>query len=248
MPLFALRVTGLLLLVGALTNHLKRTLTVSAVLMMVGLGFPSLFYLHPNPLRFVVMLGLAEAATFDTWSAHLSLPVRPAHHVHRVRQHDPATACPLAQRRIAAIYRPIKDRVLAMLAIRGMVHVRERNAAHDRVLFRVSDHWVLLPRSGLLLQFVTEISRSASRSHAWCHTSGVLAFVWVPVDAANPKGETLQGTWSSQEPGCGGGTVRVSRPFAVASRRNPGRQPLSSPSGWPRRCPRRAAGRASPAA
>jgi hypothetical protein len=62
MPLFALQVTGLLLLVGALTNHLKRTLTVSAVLMIVGLGFPSLFYLHPNPLRFAVILGLAIAS------------------------------------------------------------------------------------------------------------------------------------------------------------------------------------------
>jgi hypothetical protein len=42
-------------------------------------------------LPVLILVVPPEAAAFDTWSAHLSLPVRPAHHVHRVRQHDPPT-------------------------------------------------------------------------------------------------------------------------------------------------------------
>jgi hypothetical protein len=45
-----------------------------------------------------------------------ALPVRPAHVVHPIRQHDPAAARLLAQRRVTAIDRPVKDRILAVLA------------------------------------------------------------------------------------------------------------------------------------
>jgi hypothetical protein len=52
-------VIGLLFLLAALANNLKRPLTISAALMIVQLGYPSPFYLNHNPQRFVVILGLA---------------------------------------------------------------------------------------------------------------------------------------------------------------------------------------------
>src|SRR5437868_12590348 len=51
----------------------------------IGERFPVLILVMPP-----------EAAPFHAGLAHLSLPVRPAHHVHRIRQHDPATPCLLA--------------------------------------------------------------------------------------------------------------------------------------------------------
>jgi hypothetical protein len=92
---------------------------------------------------------LPEPAPFHAWPAHLSLPVWPAHHVQRICQYDPATPCLLAQRRVTAIDRSIKDRVLAVLAKRDVSHDRKGHAPDDRVRLRVFDHCALLPRSAL---------------------------------------------------------------------------------------------------
>ena len=70
-----LQVIGLLLLLGALTNHLKWTLTISAVLMIVGLGSHSL--LSPDRLSAVVILGLSIASVvvllWGVWGGRLRI-------------------------------------------------------------------------------------------------------------------------------------------------------------------------------